>query len=217
MDIIPLSVAARESTQDIGALRRSGKVPCVVYGNAVKNTTLTAEHNEIYKVYSKAGESTLVELTVDGKQVPVLFHELQFDPVSNRITHVDFYAVNMKKEVEADIPLHFVGKSPAVVDLGAIMVTGHDKVTVKCLPSDLPHALEVDISSMAQFGDHVTVANINVPKGVTVMDDPAVVVASVQEPRKEEEPVVAEVAEGATPVDGEAAPAAEGEAAEEKK
>lgn len=211
MDIISLTVAPRTAEHDTRVLRRESKVPCNVYGNDMKATSLSADHNEIYKVYSQAGESTLVELTIDGKKVPVLFHELQFDPVSDRITHVDFYAVNMKKEIDANIPVHIVGKSPAIADLGGILVMGHDHVKVMCLPANLPHALEVDISSIVEFDQHVSVKDIKVPTGVRIVDDADVVICSVQEPRKEEvqeAPVAA--AEGAAPADG-AAPAAEGE------
>src|SRR5690606_14098228 len=127
--------------------------------------------------YAKAGESTLVELEVEGKKVPALFHQLQFDPVSDLITHVDFYAVNLKKEVDASIPVHFEGEAPAVEEKGGILVTSHDHVTVTCLPTHLPHSLDVDISSLVEFGDQVTVADIKVPEGVTIQDDAETVLA----------------------------------------
>ncbi len=74
MDLLSLAVASRTEKHDARGLRREGKVPCIVYGNEVKPANLFAEYNEIYKVYSQAGESTLVELTIEGKKVPVLFH-----------------------------------------------------------------------------------------------------------------------------------------------
>jgi len=207
MDIIPLTVAPRTAEHDVRQLRRESRVPCNLYGNEMKATNLSADHNEIYKVYSQAGESTLVELTVDAKKVPVLFHELQFDPVSDRITHVDFYAVNMKKEIDANIPVHIIGKSPAIADLGGILVMGHDHVKVMCLPANLPHALEVDISTIVEFDQHVSVKDIAVPTGVRIVDDLDMVIASVQEPRKEE--AASTAAAEAVPAEGAAAPAGE--------
>lgn len=212
MDIIPLAVAPKNTDITPRAMRREGVVPCVVYGNEVANTAFSVEHNELYRVYAKAGESTLVELDIEGKKIPVLFHQLQFDPVSDKITHVDFYAVNMKKEVDASIPVHFEGDAPAVDEKGGILVTSHDHVTVTCLPTNLPHSLQVDISSMVEFGDQVTVADIKVPSGVTIMDDTETVLASVQEPRKEEVEEAPAEGEGA-----EKAAAEGGSEGEEKK
>ena len=71
----------------------------------MKNVSLQCAYNDIYKAYASAGRSTLIDLDADGKKVPVLFHKLQFDPVSDKITHVDFYAVDMKKEIEAEVPI----------------------------------------------------------------------------------------------------------------
>ncbi|PIR49491.1 50S ribosomal protein L25, partial [Candidatus Peregrinibacteria bacterium CG10_big_fil_rev_8_21_14_0_10_54_7] len=106
MDMIPLKVSARDNAFKAKVLRKSNQVPCVVYGNEVKNMSLQCGYNDLFRVYLKAGESTLVDLDFGGKNVPVLFHAVQFDPISDRITHVDFYAVDMKKEIEASVPVH---------------------------------------------------------------------------------------------------------------
>ena len=114
MQTVPLTAAARNKDVKAKDLLRENQVPCIMYGNDVENTMLQCVYNEIYKVYATAGASTLVELDVSGKKVPVLFHSLTFDPVSDRITHVDFYAVDMKKEIEAQVPIRFQGEAPAV-------------------------------------------------------------------------------------------------------
>lgn len=163
------------------------------------------------KAYTKAGESSLVELDLGGKKVPVLFHDVTFDPVSDAIAHVDFFAVDMKKEVEADVSILFEGESPAVKE-GAILVTALDSITVRCLPKNLPHNLPIDLSKLVEMGSQLTVADITVPPDVTLLVEPDAVIAIAQEPREEEvavAPVVDAAAAGATPADG-AAPAAEG-------
>jgi large subunit ribosomal protein L25 len=183
-----------------------------LYGNDVENTQLQCDHKELLKTYAQAGESTLVELDIAGKKVPVLIHAIDFAPVSDRITHVDFYAVNMKKEVEAHVPMHFDGESPAVKELGGVLVHSLDHIWVRCLPANLPHELHADISSLKEFGDQLTIADIKVPAGVTINEESDQVIASVQEPRRIEEETPAEPAEGA---EGAAAGAtAEGGAAE---
>ncbi len=216
MKMIPLQTEARkEGTAK--SIRTEGRVPCVLYGNDVDHTQLTCDYSELYRTYAKAGESVLVELDIGGKKVPVLFHELQFEPVRDEITHVDFFAVDMKKEIEARVPLHFTGESLAVKELGGVLVTVMDHVSVKCLPTDLPSHLEVSIVSLETFADSVSVSDVAAPSGVTINDDPESMVATVQEPRREAEPEVVaatEEEEGEEGAEGEKTEGAEGEKAE---
>ena len=217
MKMIALKAEAKAGDATAKNLRRESRVPCVLYGNDVENTQLTCDYSEIYRAYAQAGESVLVELDAAGKNVPVLFHAVQFEPVSDKIVHVDFYAVDMKKEIEARVPLHFTGESEAVKSLGGVLVTVMDHVTVKCLPGDLPQDLEVSIEGLKEFSDELNVADLTVPSGVTIVDSPDARIATVQEPRREETTVeaVAEGEEAAEGAEGAAAEAKEGEASAE--
>ncbi len=217
MDMIPLSVSARDAQKTAKQLRTSGHVPCVVYGNEVENMSLQATAKDLHKAFQKAGESTLVELEMEGKKIPVLFKDISFHPVSGAEMHADFYAVNMKEEIETGVPIQFEGESPAVKDFSAILVTAQDEVTVRCLPSNLPHALTVNLEKLKEFGDVITVADLTLPNGVTITNSADTVLATVQQPREEEviAPTTpaegadaAATAEGATPAEG---------AAEDKK
>ncbi len=207
MDTVSLLTAPR--TQEVSArqLRRTGQVPCVVYGNT-DNTNFQCEIVALTKAYTKAGESTLVELDLGGKHVPVLFHDVKFDPLTDVISHVDFYAVDMNKEVEADVAIHFEGESPAVKE-GAILVTALDSITVRCLPKNLPHSLTIDLGKIVEMGSQLTVADIAVPANVTLLVEQDAVIAIAQEPREEEKEEVAPAADAAATAEG-AAPAAEG-------
>lgn len=218
MQTIPLSAAPRDAKAKANVLRKSGNVPCILYGNNVENTMLMCEEVSLKKAYIKAGENTLVELDTGSKKVPVLFHHVDLDPVSDRFIHADFYAVDMTKELEAPVPVRTTGESLAVKDLGGILVTPVETVTVKCLPSDLPKELVLDISKLAELHSVVTIADLEIPKGVTVLDDAETVLATVQEMRKEEEvaPAPAAAAEGAPAAEG-AAPAADAAKAESDK
>ncbi len=209
--MLPLQTEARKDAT-AKTVRADGKVPCVLYGNDVDHTQLACDYSELYRTYAKAGESVLVELDIDGKKVPVLFHELQFEPVSDEITHVDFFAVDMKKEIEARVPLRFTEESLAVKELGGVLVTVMDHVSVKCLPTALPSHLEVSIEKLDTFADSVVVSDIAIPSGVAITDDLEAMVATVQEPRREAEPEVVEGAEGEEGAEG--AEGAEGEKAE---
>lgn len=217
MKMISLQAKSRDMKVASKVLRREDTVPCVLYGNESENMQLQCEYSELFRVYAKAGESTIVDLDADGKKIPVLFHEVQFEPVSDKITHVDFYAVNMKKEIEARVPLNLIGESEAVKGLGGVMVTVMDHLTVKCLPTDLPSSIDVQIERLADFGDAILVSDVVVPSGVEIVEEDDAMIATVQEPRKEAEPETTEgeVAEGA---EGAAEGAkAEGGEGEEKK
>ncbi len=227
MDMIPLTATARDLTVKPNVLRRANQVPCVVYGSVDKNLVIQCEEKSLHKAFVKAGESSLLELDVGSKKIPVLIKAITFDPVTDRETHVDFYAVNMKEEIEAPVRVHVTGESLAVKAEGGVLVMTHDTVHVRCLPADLPRELTIDISVLAAFGDAVTVKDIKLPKGVSITESPDTMVATVQEPRKEEEitpaPAVADsaaavpgaegaAAPGAAPAAGAAAPAADAKA-----
>ncbi|MCF7844398.1 MAG: 50S ribosomal protein L25 [Kiritimatiellales bacterium] len=222
MDTIALTVTARTTEQVAKHIRKEGNVPCVLYGNDIENTSLQCTHKDVLKAYSEAGKSTLVELDTGSKKVPVLFHQIEFHPVSDKILHVDFFAVDMKREIEAQVPIIHKGESPAVKDLGGILITPHDHVTVKCLPTALPHEIVVNIEKLEEFGAALTVADLEVADGVVIVEDPETVIATVQEPRKEEvveAPVESEAgAEGNAEVEDKAeGEGGEGEKKEEEK
>lgn len=212
MDKVALSASARSKDVSVKNLRKQGQIPGVVYGNKTENTTIQMEEVALMKAYVKAGESTLVDLDIGGKKMPVLFHEVSFDPVTDRMDHVDFYAVDMNKEVEAEVPVHFEGESAAVKE-GGILVTALDAITVRCLPSNLPHDFKVELSKLKAFGDSITVADLSVPEKVEILNEADAVIAVVQEPRAEE------VQEAPAAAEGEAAGAegAEGAAPEAPK
>lgn len=216
MQMVALQASARSTEHSVRQLRKNGGVPCVLYGNNTPNTLLQVEEKEVRRAYVKAGESTLVELDIDGKKTPVLIHAFAMDPVTDKFEHVDFYAVDMTKEVEAHVSIRLDGESPAVKEMGAILVTTLDHVTVRSLPAKLPRELTANLSKLANFHDSLTVADISVPEGVTILAEADTVIATVQEPRAVEEvtPAPAEGAAAAT-ADGAAAPAAD--AGAEKK
>ncbi len=186
MQTIPLTTEPKNNDVAVKDVRTEGRVPCVVYGNDVEHTEFTCDYSELFRVYSKAGESVVVELDLGGKKVPVLFHELQFAPVSDKILHVDFYALDMKKEIEANVPVEFTGSSEAVDSAGAVLVTVHDTLTVRCLPTVLPQHLEASIEPLKEFGDSILVSAVEVPEGVAIVEEPDTMLATVQEPRAAE-------------------------------
>ncbi len=208
MATISLLATTRDPKAKAKVLRRIGIVPAVVYGHNIKNMLVQCAERDMRKALVQAGESTLVELDVEGKKIPVLFKNVDFHPVSDREIHADFYAVNMNEEIEAQVPVHFSGESLAIKALGGVLVTVHDHIRVRCLPAKLPRNIEVDISSLANLHDHITLSQLSIPEGVKVMDKPETVICLIQEPRAVE--VVEPVPGAAAATDAAAVPGAEG-------
>lgn len=166
-------------------------MPGVIYGNGIASQSLKIKKVDFDKVFAAAGESNLIDLTLDAKSIKVLVKDVQRDPLSYVLTHVDFYQVNMKENVVTEIPLNFVGESKAVKELGGTLNKDLDAVEVECLPSDLVDHIDVDLSLLASFDDAIRISDLKLPKGLVATANPEEMVASVREPKVEEEPVAA--------------------------
>ncbi|HBP00933.1 MAG: 50S ribosomal protein L25 [Candidatus Moranbacteria bacterium GW2011_GWE1_49_15] len=200
-------------------VKSDGMIPAVLYGHGEENKNLWVKYLDFSKVYAKAGENAIVDIEIDGKSHPSLVYDTQLEPMSGNFYHVDFLKVNMKEDVQAEIPLEFVGESAAVKALGGVLIKTLEEVEVKCLPSELPSNFVIDISALATFDDQIKVGDIKVPAGVEIMDDMDTVIALVERPRSEEElaSLDEKVEADVTKVEGvvKETPAANGE--EEKK
>jgi large subunit ribosomal protein L25 len=173
-------------------VRAGGCVPAVVYGSQIEATPIQVESKVLQKVLAKAGGNMLISLQVGDRQpVMTLAREIQRDVIHHHILHVDFYQVVMTERITAEVPLVLSGEAPAVED-GGILVHGLNTVEVQCLPADLPSAIEVDLSSMTEFNDLVTVSDLRVPSSVTILSDPESLVARIEAPRLLEEEVAIE-------------------------
>ncbi len=188
--MIKLSAQARK---DFGrktkSTRQADKIPAVVYGPGVKNASIVIDYKDFQKTFKQAGESSLVELDIDGEKVkrPVLINEIQKDPVSDKFIHVDFFQASLKEEVEATVTLVFFGVAPAEKDLGGTLVKNITEVEVKALPQNLPHEIKVSIEGLKTFGDHILIKDLILPENVKVLKKPDEIIASVAEQQKVEE------------------------------
>lgn len=169
------------------ALRAEGLVPAVMYGFETEPKNIVVDRNAFIKVYDQAGESTVVDLEIDGKQHPVLIAEIQRDPLTDFITHADFRRVDPKRKIEADIPLKLVGVAPAVKELGGTLVQSLEEVEVMSLPDALVSEIEVDVTKLTTFDDVIRVKDIVIPEGIEIKSNPEQAIASVQPPLSEAE------------------------------
>jgi len=189
-------------------------IPAVIYGSGIENASLALNRPEFEKVFAQAGESGLIALKLDdGRELPVIIKDLQFDPIRERVIHVDFFKVNMDEKVSAETSLHFIGEAPVVKAHGGVVVEHLDQLHIECLPSDLIQKIDIDLSVLLNIGDTIHVGDIVVPKGVTIKNDPTEIIVNVVEPKVHvEEPI--NVPEGAA---AEGAPAADAKEGDKKE
>jgi large subunit ribosomal protein L25 len=190
-------------------LHGQGKLAAVVYGHNATPTPLVLDRLEFQKVFVKSGRTHLVDLVVDGKTEKVLVREIQTHPRRLGPIHVDFYQVNLEEKITVEVPVHLVGESAAVKRGDADVLQPIHMLRVECLPSVIPEAFEVDLTPLEEIESEFRVADLTVPKGVTVLIDPEELIVKIvhkREMKVEEEVPTAEAVVGA---EGEAA--AEGE------
>lgn len=160
------------------AVRADRKIPAVIYGPEMEPVSITIESNPFAKVLTEAGESTLVEIDLAGAKHNVLIKGMQTDPRTGAFTHVDFYAVSMKKELETEVSLNFTDESEAV-KMGGTLIKVKDSLNVRCLPKDLVRSIAISLSVLKTYDDVITVGDITLPSGLTLVDDAEDVVAKV--------------------------------------
>lgn len=197
-------------------LRRGGLIPANVFGHGMDSLAVQVDARKLHHLLARAGGTDLISLKIGNSASPtnVLIREVQKDPLTGEAIHVDFYQVKMTEKLKAEVPLVFVGEAPALKLKNVSLMHSMTSLHIEALPDDLPHNIEVDISSLAEPEQSLHIKDISVNEKVTVLDDPEQMVIKVAEVRKqvEEEAVVkAEVAEG------EEAVAVEGAAAAEKE
>lgn len=169
-------------------LRREMKIPGVLYGNKIPSKPITLPRSEFVRLLGTAGYSNLIDVKIDGGEpVKVLLKAVQVDPISMDPIHADFYQVDMNKEIEAEVPLKFVGESKAVKEEGGTLVKSIDEVEVRCLPANLPAEITVDLSALQTFDDAITIADLKLPEGVEVEQEPELTIVNVARPLTEEE------------------------------
>lgn len=200
METITLAAKTRETGKNLRAMRTAGNVPAVMYGHGTENRSFAVNYNEFAKVYRSAGESSLIDLAIDGGAIiKTLVKDVQVEPLSGRFSHVDFYQVDLKEKLTAEIPLIFVGESPAVKELGGTLVRSLETVEVECLPMDLVRSIEVDVSVLKAFEDMIRVKDLKVPAGIEIKDSPEETIVIAEAPMTEEQfkamegPVTADV------------------------
>ncbi len=182
-------------------LRPLGKVPAVVYGQGNPALAVAIDAHELDRLLAHAGRTLLLDLVIDGggtakaETKKVLIKEVQMSPRRNTPVHVDFHAVSLREKVQVEVPIAFVGESPAVkAGLGDLIPIVH-ALTVECLPTNIPQSIEASIESLEEADQTLRIGDLKLPPGVDVIGDPEESVVRIAPPRVATEDVAE--AEGA--------------------
>jgi large subunit ribosomal protein L25 len=189
MALQELTIRRREGTgkQIAKRLRREGVVPAVLYGGPTTEAVTVDPKAVLRMIAGHAGTTQLLSLTIEGEAASrlAIIRAMQFDPVTERLLHVDLQEVSADKPITVRVSVHPVGDAIGVRDTkGILNLVLHD-VTVSCLPTAIPERIDADVSALA-IGDVLTIADLAVPQGVRVLNDPGQAVATVSPPMAEE-------------------------------
>lgn len=213
MEQLQLAGESREKG-NLKKMRSEGFVPAIVYGKKREPKAIRVALKDLQKaVKTETGFNTIFDLTVDGKKEGLVrIREYQSHPINRVFTHVDFQAVDLTTKIEVEVPIHVIGKAEGV-KLGGILEQQRRSLLLRCLATQIPEFIEIDISPL-NIGQSVHADEIALPPGVEFPHETNFVVVAVVPPSKEEEaPAAAEAA----PVEGAPAATPEGEAREGEK
>ena len=186
-----ISAALRTVTgRKVKHLRSSGQIPATIYGHKFEPISIQFSSLELNKIFEQVGESSLVEIIIGENNYPVIFKNPQFHPISSDLIHVDCYKVNLKEKITTTVPIELIGESLAVKN-GNTLMQVLSEIEIEAFPSDLPDKIEVDITSLVEVDNKITVAELKLDRDVIeIKNDPEQAVVLIEAPRVEEEPVV---------------------------
>jgi large subunit ribosomal protein L25 len=215
LEQININVTVRETTGNSPArgLRRDGSMPAVLYGPNTEPILLSVNIKELEQILKKGNVGSIIFNLIiqNGKKItkPAMIKELQSHPVSGNYLHVDFYEIDMKRKINVMIPVVAKGKAKGV-ELGGLLQVVRRELEVLCLPGDIPHAVEIDISDL-DVGEAIHVEDLKLGDNIEFLADPSLAVVTVLSPKAEAVEAEEEAEEAEEAEEGEAGEDAESE------
>jgi len=189
VDVIELNADVRETTgKKVKVLRREGILPAVVYGLGIEPIPLSLDSHTASKILEEAGGTTVINLKVGKDTHAVLVREKQREALYRELLHVDFLKVAMDELITAIVRVDLIGEAPAVRNLGGLLVSGVNEIEVEALPMNLPENVEVDVSSLVEIEDGISVSDLDLGDDITILTEPEELIARVIYAEVEEEP-----------------------------
>ena len=196
MDSVTLHATPRTVVgKKVKVLRRQNIVPGVIYGHHIESLAVQFDARHVTSVLNMVGTSSTVEVAVEGHKDPYLaiFRDTQIDVIRRTINHVDLQVLSLTETVRVPVSVFLTGESPAV-ELGGVLVQILNELEIEALPNALIPSVEIDISILAEIGDTISVGDLEVPEGVTILNPTQETIVQViwQVAEEEEEPEVEE-------------------------
>jgi large subunit ribosomal protein L25 len=165
--------------------KKSGLIPAVFYGPKEDSTPVLISLAEFKKIWKASGESSILNLKVGDKDLETLIHAVDVHPLTGEPRHADFYVIEKGKKVSVKVPLEFIGVAPAVKELGGVLVKVMYELEIEAMPKDLPHSIDIDISSLVDFEKQITIGDLKLPNGVEAVGESDEIVVMVHEAKEE--------------------------------
>jgi large subunit ribosomal protein L25 len=212
MDQIELNAAKRDILgKKVRFLRRQGITPVHVFGQGIESLALQCDTVNLQQVLAQTGQTRVINLNIDGEKAPrtVMVRDTQQSILKGDLLHVDFYQVKMTEVIDVDVPIVLIGEAPALRDKENMLAQELNTLSIQCLPANIPDSIEVDVTSLTEPDQVIRIRDISPGEGITVLNDPEVMLARITVQREivEEVPEAVEFAEEVAEAGAEAQPA----------
>ncbi|KUO50725.1 MAG: hypothetical protein APF76_15625 [Desulfitibacter sp. BRH_c19] len=186
--LIEAKMRSEQTKGSNNRMRGQSFVPAVLYGKEVENTSIVVSEKEMDKIIAQGGENVFARMSLDKEgsieDYNVILKEVQRHPVKGTLSHIDFYQVSMSEKLNTVVPISLVGDCIGIAE-GGMLQHMLRELDIRCLPSDIPSSIEVDISNL-NIGDSILVSQIQTTEDVEIVEDPNTVIVSIASPQAEE-------------------------------
>jgi large subunit ribosomal protein L25 len=196
---------AAGTKNDARRVRRDGKIPAVVYGAGKQALTVSVDPRQVSRIlHSETGHNTVFDLAVDGERTKAMIVDWQYEPIKGSLLHIDLKRIAMDQKLRVNVPIELVGEPAGVKQQGGILEQITREVEVECLPGDIPHAIDLDVSELV-FGTVLRISDLRKNDKVKYLSDPEQPVAHIITIKEEEVPAAEAIAgdAAATPAEPE--------------
>ncbi len=170
-------------TSNTKAMRLAGEVPAIIYGYQVEPKTVTVNSLELLKTVRDEGKNAIISLQIDGEAVDVMLHEYQTDPLKDELVHADFYAVNMKEEMDVQVPITLDGEAVGTKEGGVLQQPLYE-LSIRAKPKDIPEHITIDVSDLS-VGDSILVSDLKEGRNYDILEDEGTTIVSILVPDEE--------------------------------
>lgn len=179
---------------DARRVRREGKIPAVVYGAGKDALTVSVDPRQVSRIlHSETGHNTVFDLAMDGERTKAMIVDWQYEPIKGSLLHIDLKRIAMDQKLKVNVPIELVGEPAGVKTQGGILEQITREVEVECLPGDIPHAIDLDVSQLV-FGTVLRISDLPKNDKVKYLSDPEQPVAHIITIKEEEVPTADAVA-----------------------